>query len=147
MITLSILQISLSAVVKSVDGDYLNDDDFESLAEFFAGQENTRGVLILRSRTDSRVGRYFELTLADDLAQWPKDVQIILDYHIKGQAKPQKQIFLLPPTVGNGKSLLLGLTGQDWSSDQDLNAYQVTVLASNGSILSLFKSFGWTAQE
>ena len=120
---------------------------FKRISEYFDGQENTGGQLVLRTHPEQRTGYYFLVRLANHSAAVATKIE--LELITPTSAKPVTYTF--SATLNSGDSVLnLGLTGPDWP-DKKSNpvAWKIVVRAADGSQLTSDSSYLWEkpAQE
>ena len=96
-------------------------EDFLSIKEYLTGKETTKNRLIIRSIEGKRSGLYLIVTLNQKISKLPLDTSIICEIYMPGQLNPDVFEFPLPKInkMPNNKTILLGLTGDDWPYDKD----------------------------
>lgn len=130
--------------VKSAYSREMGAEDFERISEFFTGQENTSGRLILRSQPDSRDGIYFILLLDTPAASLPAGSVFKGEVIRSDRSLPLAFEWKVPAQAKSGKEVLLGLTGADWNSEAiNATAWRITLVDANGNSLAEFKSYLW----
>jgi hypothetical protein len=114
---------------------------FKRISEYFDGQENTGGQILVRSHPEQRAGYYFLLRTANPGAALA--VKLNLQLSMPGEAKPRTHTFSVQ--LPSGEAVLnLGLTGADWP-DPKTNpvAWKLDVLADDGRALATEMSYLW----
>ena len=114
---------------------------FKRISEYFDGQENTGGQLVLRTHPEQRTGFYFLVRLANPSAAVTAKLE--LELILPTSAKPITYPF--PVALHPGTSVLnLGLTGADWP-DKKANpvAWKISVRAPDGTLLATESSYLW----
>ncbi len=130
--------------IASVYTEYRSAQTFESLQEFFTGEENQRAFLILRSQQNEREGLYFSITLDEPLNHYQQAQSLKISYQKNTQPKPCEHSFTLERPLPCNKKLLIGLTGTDWSPSTRLNAWKIELLSAEGHVLSQAQSYAWS---
>lgn len=115
---------------------------FESISEYFTGQEAHSGRVVLRTNADQRAGYYYLVRVAN-----PGAAQSAVKFSLQviTPASADTKTFSFPATLGAGQTVFeLGLTGADWP-DAKLRpvAWKLELLASDGAVLATAKSFLW----
>ena len=114
---------------------------FKRISEYFSGQENTGGQVILRTHPDDRSGYYLLLRVktADAIA----DARLVLQVITPDSATPRTFSFTTKLT-GPKIMLNLGLTGPDWP-DLKINpvAWKLEVFRADGKLLAAENSYLW----
>lgn len=114
---------------------------FKRISEYFTGQENTGGQIVLRTHPDERRGYYFLVRLKNPAA--PQAAEVTLDIVRAGNAGTQSYTF--HASLGTGDTVLnLGLTGPDWA-DPKANpiAWRLTLKGADGQTLATERSYLW----
>ena len=114
---------------------------FKRISEYFDGQENTQGEVLLRSQPDQRGGYYFLLRLTNTGA--PATVRCRIQL-IMPNGPPTTEFTFTPELKSGATVLNLGLTGRDWPSPK-INpvAWKLTLTASDGRVLATDQSYLW----
>lgn len=114
---------------------------FKRISEYFSGQENTGGAIVLRTHADQRAGFYFLVRAANPGATVA--VKINLQLIAPTDSKPRTYAFSTELKPG-ANVLNLGLTAGDWP-DAKANpvAWQIDFLATDGHLLTSEKSYLW----
>ena len=116
---------------------------FKRISEYFTNRENTDGIVIGRSRVDSRSGFYFLVRIKHPTVALPgaKFILRIITPH-----SPEKQEFAYPIDVGPKTELFeLGLTGPDWPNKKEHPvAWELEVRSASGELLAATESFLWS---
>lgn len=148
----SVLSAKASATAEALakDGDltivhaftgWRDAKSFKRISEYFDGQENTGGQILVRTHPDQRAGYYFLVRTANPGA--PRAVQLNILLSLPGEPKPKS--FTFSTELPAGEAVLnLGLTGADWP-DAKTNpvAWKLDVLAADGRVLATEKSYLW----
>ena len=114
---------------------------FKRISEYFDGQENTGGQIVVRTHPDQRSGYYFLVRTANPGA--PLGVKISLQLSLPSEAKPRTYRFATEVPAG-AAVLNLGLTGADWpNAKTNPVAWKLDVLAPDGRVLASEKSYLW----
>ncbi len=114
---------------------------FKHISEYFDGQENTHGEVMLRTHPDQRAGYYFLLRIANS----GTPVAVKLTVQLIMPAGHQSTTFTFATELKSGVQVLnLGLTGEDWS-DAKANpvAWKLDVATPDGRVLATEKSYLW----
>jgi hypothetical protein len=114
---------------------------FKRISEYFNGQENTHGEVMLRTQPAQRGGYYFLVRAANPGGAVPVTikVQLILP------TGPKTKNFTFAADLKSGDTIFnLGLTGSDWP-DFKANpvAWKLDMLAPDGRLLATEKSYLW----
>lgn len=114
---------------------------FKRISEYFDGQENTGGELVLRTRPEERAGCYFLLRVANRGTATPAKLQ--LQIIAPTSAKPVTYSF--PVELQSGDTVInLGLTGADWpDAKSNPVAWKLSLQSSDGSVLATKTSYLW----
>ncbi|HVT73570.1 MAG TPA: hypothetical protein VHD61_10555 [Lacunisphaera sp.] len=118
-----------------------NASSFKRISEYFTGQENTGGQVVLRSHPGERGGYYFLVRVKNPAA--PQTVAVTLDVVRAGNAGAQTYTF--QASLGTGDTVLnLGLTGADWVDPKaDPLAWRLTLKGADGQTLATERSYLW----
>lgn len=120
------------------------DVDFQRISEFFTGQENTTGRLILRTQPDSRDGLYFVLLLDQSATGLTPAHTIKAEVIRTDKSLPVTFQWSVPAHSYKSKEVLLGLTGADWDSENlGATAWRITFLDQSGNQLAEYPSYLW----
>jgi hypothetical protein len=126
------------------------DSDFKRISEYFTGEENHGGDVILYSDSSDRRGLYFMVAI-DRLDKLPAGAVAVLEYVSAEKADPKKQFFVLPPmpSVGLFRELRLGVTGKDWPvANPKVVAWKISLRdKKTGALLTSAQSFLWALPE
>ena len=115
---------------------------FHGLGEYFGGKEDSGGITILTTQPAERSGYYWLVRLKNKGARLPGsrfELQVI------SSSAPEPKTFSFPADIPLGGSVYqLGLTGPDWPGEKSRPvAWQLRLLASDGSTLLVKESFLW----
>ena len=101
--------------IKTARHQFLEENSFQRLSEFFTGKENRRRRAIVRTQADVRTGEYFIITLNQSVRALPENSRLKLEI-ITGQSMQEKE-FLLPLPLPSGmpktREIFAGITGSD----------------------------------
>ena len=114
---------------------------FKRISEYFSGQENTGGELMIRTRPEERAGCYFLVRVANRGPATPITLQ--LQIIAPTSAKPVTYAF--PVDLKAGSTVVnVGLTGADWP-DKTSNpvAWKITLLSPASLPLASAVSYLW----
>ena len=116
---------------------------FKRISEYFTNRENTSGIVISRSRADSRSGFYFLIRIKHPGVALP-GAKFIL--HVITARSPETSTYTFPINVGPGTEVFeLGLTGPDWPFKKEHPvAWDLEVRAADGRLLAATQSFLWS---
>jgi hypothetical protein len=117
---------------------------FERISEFFSGQENAGGQIILRSQPEQRAGFYF-LTRLKNPGAALTGARVELSLITPASPEPKRFTGFAPTAVPAGTSVFqIGLTGEDWPDPGARPvAWQLRFLSADGAELLREKSFLW----
>ena len=120
--------------------------DFVRISEYFSGKENTSGQIILRSQENQRTGLYFHVLFRDIGMVMPvQNPKLILKILDSESIDFKTHSFDLSPEVLQKGRILLGLSGEDWTSPQTTPiAWQIEIQSKNGEILADTQSYLWS---
>lgn len=115
---------------------------FKRISEYFDGQENSSGQVVLRSQPTARDGYYFLTRLAN--AGAPVPVRLRLTVILPATDKPREFTFTSAAATGD-TVYNLGLTGADWPDAKSSPvAWKLDVLAADGgAVLATETSYLW----
>jgi len=119
---------------------------FESISEYFTGQEAHSGRVVLRTNADQRAGYYYLVRVANSGAA---QSAVKFSLQVITPASADTKTYSFPATLGTGQTVFeLGLTGPDWP-DAKLRpvAWKLELLGSDGAVLATAKSFLWEKPE
>lgn len=129
--------------IRNVSPRFFDRADFQSISEYFGVGEQQGDRLILRTDAERRDGLYFVVDLDTPVTALPADAQVVLDI-VNVKAEEQTLRFPLGEQDRPVKRLLLGLTGDTWSTPgASALAWRVTLLGPEGNVLTEAKSFLW----
>ncbi len=121
-------------------------NDFKRISEYFSGEENKGGDIVLRTDSKTRAGLYFLLTLApfDEL---PEGAVAVVEFVAGDKPEPRRHLFVLPPIAASDvfKEVRLGVTGADWPAPApSVIAWKITLRdTKTGALLAADQSFLW----
>ena len=134
--------------INSIIPKYMEHEEFLSIKEYLTGKETTKNRLIIRSTEGQRTGLYLILTLNEKTSKLPVDTSIICEVYMPGKLNPDVFEFPLPKVnkLPNNKSILLGITGDDWPYSKDAipTAWRITLMDSKENTLAEKSSKVWS---
>ena len=134
--------------INSIIPKYMEHKEFLSIKEYLTGKETTKNRLIIRSTEGQRTGLYLILTLNEKTSKLPVDTSIICEVYMPGKLNPDVFEFPLPKVnkLPNNKSILLGITGDDWPYSKDAipTAWRITLMDSKENTLAEKSSQVWS---
>ena len=134
--------------INSIIPKYMEHEEFLSIKEYLTGKETTKNRLIIRSTEGQRTGLYLILTLNEKTSKLPVDTSIICEIYMPGKLNPDVFEFPLPKVnkLPNNKSILLGITGDDWPYTKDAlpTAWRITLIDSKENTLAEKSSQVWS---
>ena len=134
--------------INSIIPKYMEHEEFLSIKEYLTGKETTKNRLIIRSTEGQRTGLYLILTLNEKTSKLPVDTSIICEVYMPGKLNPDVFEFPLPKVnkLPNNKSILLGITGDDWPYTKDAipTAWRITLMDSKENSLAEKSSQVWS---
>ena len=134
--------------INSIIPKYMEHEEFLSIKEYLTGKETTKNRLIIRSTERQRTGLYLILTLNEKTSKLPVDTSIICEVYMPGKLNPDVFEFPLPKVnkLPNNKSILLGITGDDWPYSKDAipTAWRITLMDSKENTLAEKSSQVWS---
>ena len=134
--------------INSIIPKYMEHEEFLSIKEYLTGKETTKNRLIIRSTEGQRTGLYLILTLNEKTSKLPVDTSIICEVYMPGKLNPDVFEFPLPKVnkLPNNKSILLGITGDDWPYSKDAipTAWKITLMDSKENTLAEKSSQVWS---
>ena len=134
--------------INSIIPKYMEHEEFLSIKEYLTGKETTKNRLIIRSTEGQRTGLYLILTLNEKTSKLPVDTSIICEVYMPGKLNPDVFEFPLPKVnkLPNNKSILLGITGNDWPHSKDAipTAWRITLMDSKENTLAEKSSQVWS---
>ena len=134
--------------INSIIPKYMEHEEFLSIKEYLTGKETTKNRLIIRSTEGQRTGLYLILTLNEKPSKLPVDTSIICEVYMPGKLNPDVFEFPLPKVnkLPNNKSILLGITGDDWPYSKDAipTAWKITLMDSKENTLAEKSSQVWS---
>ena len=134
--------------INSIIPKYMEHEEFLSIKEYLTGKETTKNRLIIRSTEGQRTGLYLILTLNEKTSKLPVDTSIICEVYMPGKLNPDVFEFPLPKVnkLPNNKSILLGITGDDWPYSKDAipTAWRITLMDSKENTLAEKSSQVWS---
>lgn len=113
---------------------------FKRISEYFSGQENTGGQVVLRTHPEQRSGYYFQMRVATATTT---DAKITLQVITPTNAAPV--VYSFSSSIASPRTMInLGLTGTDWP-DAGVNpvAWKVEFHAADGTLLGSEQSYLW----
>ncbi len=126
------------------------DTDFKRISEYFTGEENQGGDVVMYSDPSDRRGLYFMVAL-DRFDKLPSGVVAVLEYVSSEEAKPLKKTFLLPAASRYGifRELRLGVTGKDWpATNPKVVAWKISLRdKETDTLMASAQSFLWALPE
>ena len=134
--------------INSIIPKYMEHEEFLTIKEYLTGKETTKNRLIIRSTEGQRTGLYLILTLNEKTSELPVDTSIICEVYMPGKLNPDVFEFPLPKVnkLPNNKSILLGITGDDWPYSKDAipTAWKITLMDSKENTLAEKSSQVWS---
>ena len=120
--------------------------DFVRISEYFSGKENTSGQIILRSQENQRRGLYFHIAIRDGGTRMPvQNQKLILKILDSESIDFKTHSFDLSPEILQSGKILLGLSGEHWTSPQTIPiAWYLELQSQNGEILAHTQSYLWS---
>lgn len=117
---------------------------FKRICEHFTGVENKDGKIIERSQPDERAGFYMIVTLDLFSAPFPGNGAFIVEYIHSENRRPQTKLFPLLDANPSAREAFLGLTGEDWpSQDRSMVAWKVSLIGPDGKTVIDSQSYLW----
>jgi len=115
---------------------------FERVSEYFTGQENTGSQVVQRTHPETRAGFYFLARVSNHGAALPSAKLVV---SVIKPDSPQTRVYTFPVELPAGSTVFnLGLTGADWAGPKAHPvAWKVEVIATDGRLLAVQKSFLW----
>jgi hypothetical protein len=134
--------------ISSIIPKYMVHEEFLSIKEYLTGKETIKNRLIIRSTEGERTGLYLAITLNEKIPQLPVDTSIVCEIYMPGKLNPDVFEFPLPKLnkLPNNKSMLLGITGDDWPYGNDAlpTAWRITLVDSKENIIAEKSSQVWS---
>ena len=134
--------------INSIIPKYMEHEEFLSIKEYLTGKETTKNRLIIRSIEGQRSGLYLIVTLNQKISKLPLDTSIICEVYMPGKLNPDVFEFPLPRInkVPNNKTILLGITGDDWPYAKDAlpTAWRISLTDSKENTLTEKSSQVWS---
>ena len=134
--------------INSIIPQYMKHEEFLSIKEYLTGKETTKNRLIIRSTQGQRSGLYLTVTLNQKISKLPIDTSIICEVYMPGKLNPNVFEFPIPKLnkLPNNKSILLGITGDDWPYNNDAlpTAWKITLIDSKENTLAEKSSQVWS---
>ena len=123
--------------------------DFVRVSEYFTGKENFSGKVILRTKQENRSGLYFRVKLKMDLKKSSSAKRKLTLMILDSQSLEfDTYYFELPQDVMTQDEVLLGLTGEDWSSPELFPvAWKLEMHSPDGKILTSDQSELWSHRK
>ncbi|MEX2043781.1 MAG: hypothetical protein WD941_00415 [Opitutus sp.] len=117
-------------------------ESFERIGEYFGRDESQRREVILRTQPEERGGFYFLVRVksADAVAA------ARFELHMIRPDWPEPGLFTFPAALPAKQTVFqLGLTGTDWPGGKAASpvAWKLALLAADGRVLAVRKSFLW----
>ncbi len=139
-----LLQARSYPEIEYVRGRYADDTVFKRVSEYFDGEENQSGKIILRTDPSQRDGYYLVLSLDDDASDYPEGTRIGLKYISPDQKGEIVKATSLPTPIPDASEIWIGLTGEDAPADQKpVVAWMVVIYSPKGEVYTHHKSFLW----
>ncbi len=130
--------------IKNASVRFYDEREFTRLPEFFHGDEVSTSRLIIRTYPEERVGLYILLWLDENIETLPAGSKAELLIFTSESREMETYTFALGGTPQDTRRIWLGLTGEDWSGENEYPlAWKVTISDPNGQTLAEFKSFLW----
>ena len=134
--------------INSIIPKYMEHEEFLSIKKYLTGKETTKNRLIIRSTEGQRTGLYLILTLNEKTSKLPVDTSVICEVYMPGKLNPDVFEFPIPKVnkLPNNKSILLGITGDDWPYSKDAipTAWRITLMDSKENTLAEKSSQVWS---
>ena len=122
--------------------------DFVRVSEYFTGKENFSGKVILRTKQENRSGLYFRVKLKMDLKKSSSAKRKLTLMILDSQSLEfDTYYFELPQDVMTQDEVLLGLTGEDWSSRSFSCGLEIRNALPDGKILTSDQSELWSHRK
>ncbi len=126
---------------------YISDAETRTIYEVFTGEEMPYGHLILRSNPDKRAGMYFFVMFGYAPDGIGLACKFVLEVDSNKAPHHRKFVFEVPETHSVLREVKLGLTGKDWSRDEKVNAWRLTLLSPSGKVLTQSQSWLWDVEN
>lgn len=124
--------------------EYKEAGDFARISEFLTGKEASGNRILLRSTPGEREGLYFSIRVKGGVQTLPEGAKALLEVLHPDSPDARTHTFDVPSTVKNYRELMLGLTGESWTSDEDKPlAWRVQILDADGKVVGSNKSYLW----
>lgn len=122
-------------------------EDFTRISDYFQPGKTTADRLTLRSQADALTGHYFILICSQSLSQLPAGTQLLAKFRLPNKSDLlQFKRALDPIPRPRSREIYVGITGSDWQHDQAApTAWEFTLIAPDGTLLSRYQSFLWSA--
>jgi hypothetical protein len=151
IVLVTLLALALSSLAAAADlsivrvwPGYRAAESFERISEYFTGQENPAGEIVLRTQPSVRDGYYFLTRLKNS---GPEIVGAQIELHVIAPTSPEPQAHRFTCLIPSGNKVFnIGLTGKDWANDADQNAvaWLIRVTDASGAELATAQSHLWS---
>ena len=124
---------------------FMEEQSFQRISEFFSGTEKSGPYLIVRTQPDVRGGEYFIITLDKRVRTLPEGTRIKLEVVRPDSNTPPAYTLEIPSKRPNTRQICAGITGSDWP-DADIRplAWKISFINSEGKIIAQKQSYLWT---
>lgn len=137
-------QSSREVSIDHVTTRYIPAGRFKRISEYFTGVENKGGKIIERSQPDERGGFYLIVTLDLFSAPFPENGAFVVEYIHSDNRRPQMKLFPLLDANSSAREAFLGLTGEDWpSQDRSMVAWKISLIGPDGKTVIDSQSYLW----
>ena len=141
---------SLSATsIQLVEAQFLSDNEFKRISEYFNGADNPGNRAIIRSQTDNREGLYLIFELDQSVSNLPSSA--VFKVEIIDNLEKLAKSYQFPIDLAKylkTREVLLGITGSDWPDpDKKALAWRITLTDGKENELAVHESFLWAYPE
>jgi len=137
----------VSVELENVRIRFIEAEKFYRISEYFTGEENQGGRVIVRTQPEERGGTYFILRFSERIRTLPPDTFISLDYFQPGSTSLESHRIALPKNRKSTNKLFLGVTSSEEESSTLPVAWRIGVEDASGQLLSEYKSYLWEIPE
>lgn len=124
--------------------EYKEAEDFSRISEYFSGKEAKGNRILLRSTPEQRAGLYFNVRVKGGVRTLPEGAKAVLEVLHPDFPDAREHTFKIPATDKDYRELMLGLTGESWTSNDDKPlAWRVQILDAAGEVVGSNKSYLW----
>lgn len=139
--------------IRHITPQYIAEEPFKRISEYFTGKEDTGKRIILRTQADQRGGLYFLVTFNRMAKSYiPEGSKVIAQFYHANSVDPVRHELNFPYEMSTDTfaiDMYVGITGADWPGGgaKNLVAWHIRVEDAEGQLIAQQGSYLWDRDE